>query len=93
MIARARLTPELRASSKRLAETSYLPPHPRSTPVLASPHRRPANAERDRFRHPCETLEFFGLEPSGAVLEYGPGGGFYTELLAPTRANRLWLLG
>jgi len=84
----SRWTPELRASSKRLAETSYPSADVALKAVLASPHRRPGNAERDRFRHPRETLEFFGLQPSSTVLEYGPGGGWYTELLAPALAKR-----
>ncbi len=84
----SRWTPELRASSKRLAETSFPSVDAALKAVLASPHRQPGNAERDKFRHPRETLEFFGLEPSSTVLEYGPGGGWYTELLAPALAKR-----
>jgi predicted methyltransferase len=56
--------------------------------VLESPHRKPGNAERDNYRHPRETHEFFSLGPSSTVLEYGPGGGWYTELLAPVLAKR-----
>jgi len=83
-----RWTPELHASSKRLADASYPSADAALKAVLASPHRQPGNAERDKFRHPRETLEFFGLEPSSTVLEYGPGGGWYTELLAPALAKR-----
>ncbi|HYQ43964.1 MAG TPA: hypothetical protein VER11_18410 [Polyangiaceae bacterium] len=84
----ARWTPELHATAKRLAETSYASIDAALTAVLASPHRQPGNAERDKFRHPRETLEFFGLQPTSTVLEYGPGGGWYTELLAPALAKR-----
>lgn len=83
-----RWTPELRAASKRLAETSYPSVDAALKAALASPHRQPSNAARDEFRHPRETLEFLGLQPSSAVLEYGPGGGWYTELLAPALAKR-----
>ncbi|SAL73254.1 hypothetical protein AWB74_04459 [Caballeronia arvi] len=38
---------------------------------------------RDVYRHPKETLEFFGLVPTQAVLEIAPGGGWYTDILAP----------
>ncbi|HYQ28989.1 MAG TPA: hypothetical protein VER04_17285 [Polyangiaceae bacterium] len=84
----SRWTPELHASSKRLAEASYPSADVALKSVLASPHRQPGNAERDKFRHPRETLEFFGLQPSSSVLEYGPGGGWYTELLAPALAKQ-----
>lgn len=51
--------------------------------ALAGDHRNPANVERDKYRHPRETLEFFGLEPDMTVVELWPGGGWYTEVLAP----------
>ena len=38
---------------------------------------------RDIYRHPKETLQFFELAPSQSVLEIEPGGGWYTEILAP----------
>lgn len=51
--------------------------------VLAMPHRSEANRARDRYRHPEETLAFFGIRPDMTVLELAPGGGWYTEILAP----------
>lgn len=51
--------------------------------VLAGPHRSAANRARDQYRHPVETLKFFGLTQNMAVLEIAPGGGWYTEVLAP----------
>lgn len=45
--------------------------------------RTPANVERDGARHPYETLQFFGLTPKMTVVELWPGGGWYTEILAP----------
>ncbi|MEM7160403.1 MAG: methyltransferase domain-containing protein [Myxococcota bacterium] len=56
--------------------------------LIASPHRLPDNVERDKYRHPAETLAFFGIEPSMTVIEVGPGWGWYTELLAPMLANK-----
>lgn len=44
---------------------------------------READAERDAFRHPAETLEFFGIDPSGTIIEIWPGSGWYTDVLAP----------
>lgn len=51
--------------------------------AVASTTRSPANAERDRYRHPTETLAFFGIRPDQKVIEFIPGGGWYTEILAP----------
>lgn len=52
-------------------------------PVLAGDHRSDANKARDGWRHPVETLEFFGVEPGMSVVEIWPGGGWYTEVLGP----------
>jgi len=51
--------------------------------VVASPTRTAANVARDKYRHPVETLAFFGVEPDDTVVEMWPGGGWYTEILAP----------
>ncbi len=50
--------------------------------VLAH-ERRDDDRARDQYRNPAETLAFFGVEPSMTVAEYGPGGGWYTRVLAP----------
>ena len=50
--------------------------------VLAH-ERRDDDRARDEFRNPAETLAFFGVEPTMTVAEYGPGGGWYTRVLAP----------
>ncbi|HEX5209447.1 MAG TPA: hypothetical protein VFW10_16850 [Steroidobacteraceae bacterium] len=50
--------------------------------------RSAANKARDRYRHPIETLEFFGLRPDMTVIELEPGGGWYTEILAPVLHDR-----
>ncbi len=51
--------------------------------AVADERRTPANRQRDRYRHPAETLAFFGVEPDDTVVEIWPGGGWYTEILAP----------
>ncbi len=51
--------------------------------ALAGPQRAAANAARDPWRHPYETLLFFGIKPTMTVVELVPGGGWYTEILAP----------
>jgi len=45
--------------------------------------RSPKNVARDKYRHPVQTLEFFGIKPDDSVVEVLPGGGWYTEILAP----------
>lgn len=51
--------------------------------AVAAPTRTPANTARDKYRHPAETLAFFGVKPTDTVVELWPGGGWYTEILAP----------
>ncbi len=55
--------------------------------AIASPQRLPANVARDRYRHPAQTLSFFKIKPSHTVVEIWPGGGWYTEILAPYLAQ------
>jgi predicted methyltransferase len=50
---------------------------------LAGPQRTDAERKRDAYRHPLETLEFFGLKEDMSVVELSPGGGWYTAVLAP----------
>src|SRR5579862_627665 len=51
--------------------------------AVNSPVRDPKNAARDRFRHPRESLSFWGLRPGMSILEIWPGGGYWTDILAP----------
>ncbi|MEQ1930385.1 MAG: hypothetical protein ABL957_07610 [Parvularculaceae bacterium] len=51
--------------------------------AIAGDNRSSEERARDAFRHPKETLLFFGLEPSMTVVEVWPGGGWYTNILAP----------
>lgn len=51
--------------------------------VLGGSWRDPANSARDSYRHPQQTLEFLGLGAKQTVIEITPGGGWYSELLAP----------
>ena len=53
------------------------------TVALEGDHRSAENKARDQYRHPKETLQFFGVTPSSKVVELAPGGGWYTEILAP----------
>jgi predicted methyltransferase len=56
--------------------------------AIASSARPPAEVARDKFRHPAETLEFFGLRQDMTVVELWPGGGWYTAILAPLLADK-----
>jgi len=67
-------------------------PEPAATPdaaatalqaAIAGDWRDPANVARDRYRHPAETLAFFGLQADQTVVEITPGGGWYAEIFAP----------
>ncbi len=51
--------------------------------AIADVNRTPANVARDPARHPYDTLHFFGITPAMTVVEIAPGGGWYTEILAP----------
>jgi predicted methyltransferase len=51
--------------------------------AIDGPQRSAAHKARDRYRHPRETLEFFGIRPDMTVIELWPEGGWYTEILAP----------
>ena len=51
--------------------------------VLAGSWRSAANRSRDVYRHPKATLQFFGVRPDQTVIEITPGGGWYSEILAP----------
>jgi predicted methyltransferase len=51
--------------------------------AMSGEHRSAENKARDKFRHPKETLAFFGFRSDMTVVEIWPGGGWYTEILAP----------
>ena len=51
--------------------------------AIAGDWREAGNVARDRYRHPRETLAFFGVQPGDTVIEITPGGGWYAEILAP----------
>ncbi|MFT7771748.1 class I SAM-dependent methyltransferase [Roseateles sp.] len=51
--------------------------------AIAADNRLVGNVARDAARHPYETLSFFGIKPNHTVVELAPGGGWYTEILAP----------
>ena len=56
--------------------------------ILADPHRSEADRARDPYRHPKDTLLFFGIRPEMSVLEVWPEPGWYTDVIAPLVRDR-----
>jgi predicted methyltransferase len=83
----ARWTPEMHAAAKALAGRNFASGKAAIVEVAKGKHRKPGDSERDKYRHPVETLDFFGFKPTMTVLDIGPGEGWYTELLAPALAK------
>jgi len=66
------------------AATAHAQPADPLKAAVAAEHRSVGNVARDVYRHPYETLSFFGIKPTDTVVELAPGpGGWYTEILAP----------
>ena len=61
-------------------------PSPALQAAIANPARLESEKPRDKYRHPAETLSFFGVAPNQSVIEYSPGGGWYTRILMPLLA-------
>ena len=76
-------TAQAQAQAQSLPAPSAQPASATLEAVLADPRRSEKNRLRDSARHPLQTLQFFGLAPSATVVEIYPGGGWYTEILAP----------
>ena len=51
--------------------------------ILDGDHRVAAHVERDRYRNPAATIDFFGVTPEMDIIEVNPGRGYYLEILAP----------
>ena len=82
----------LAACSPRAPEKKAAAPAPSSGPAtleaaLAGAWRTPADRARDAFRHPVESLKFWGLKPGQTVVEFWPGAGWYTDIIAPFLAT------
>jgi len=75
---------------KEAPKTEYIESAPKIVTVsqalqmsIDGVQRSEKNKARDQYRHPIETLEFFGVKPESSVVELWPGGGWYAEILAP----------
>ena len=56
--------------------------------AIASDKRSPNFVARDAARKPQQVLEFIGVKPTQTVVEISPGGGYWTEILAPYLAEK-----
>ncbi len=63
--------------------SAWAAPSPAIQAAVANPARLEAERPRDAYRHPAETLAFFGVAPGQTLVEYSPGGGWYTRILVP----------
>ena len=61
--------------------------------ILAGDWRSDTNKARDKYRHPRETLAFFGVDPTRKLIEIWPGGGWYAEILAPLLRDKGQYIG
>lgn len=55
--------------------------------AVANPARLDSERPRDAYRHPAETLDFFHVAPGQTVVEYSPGGGWFSRILVPLLAG------
>jgi len=69
------------------AAASAATPDPVLAEVVAGDWRKPEDRARDAARHPVESLTFWGLKPGMTILEVQPGGGWWTDILAPYAAR------
>lgn len=74
-------------ASLALAAPAVADDHAMTLEEVLAADLRDDDRARDQYRNPAETLEFFRVEPTMTVVEWGPGGGWYTRVLAP------WLMG
>ena len=81
--------PPAEAPADPVAETAATEAAPVVTlaDIVNSDLRSAEEKARDDWRNPAQTLEFFGIEADDKVVEIWPGGGWYTNILAPWLAS------
>jgi predicted methyltransferase len=75
------------ASVEAAAPAAEVKPVMTLAEAIAADTRSGEEKARDVWRHPAETLTFFGVTPDQKVIEVWPGGGWYTNILAPWLAS------
>jgi predicted methyltransferase len=83
LAAKAPVRPAPHKTAARPTPAQHVTVDPDIAKAVADTGRKEANRARDKYRHPAETLSFFGLKPGMTVVEMLPGGGWYSEILAP----------
>ncbi len=86
----AAATPEKPAAKVEAAAEEVNSADRLATVLAAQPEETKA---RYKYRHPQETLEFFGIEPGMTVVEALPGGGWYSQILLPYLGANGTLIG
>lgn len=85
------------ATPEPASQAEQAPPAPAvgtSLEEVIAHERRNERRARDEWRHPMETLSFFGIEPDMTIVEVLPGkGGWYTQILMPLTADEGRLIG
>lgn len=71
------------AAPKKAVGSARIVVDPGIAKAVADPGRPAADRARDKYRHPAETLSFFGLKPTMTVIELYPSAGWYSAILAP----------
>src|ERR1700722_319607 len=84
---RALFTATLLTFAGSIASPAATSPDAALVSAVGDPARSPAAVARDSARHPTEELTFFGLAPTMTVVELWPGGGYWTDILAPYLAK------
>lgn len=87
------LTMSAFASFNSLAHVDHAHDNAALNKAIAGEHRSVKNKARDQYRHPVETLNFFGFTSEMTVVEITPGGGWYTEILASALKGKGKLYG
>ncbi|HET8611778.1 MAG TPA: methyltransferase [Sphingomonas sp.] len=80
--------PKHKAAAPHASARPHIAIDPAIRKAVDDPGRKAENRARDKYRHPAATLSFFGLKPDMTVVEMIPGGGWYSEILAPFLAGQ-----
>ncbi|MDB5449729.1 MAG: methyltransferase [Phenylobacterium sp.] len=62
--------------------SAYAAPAPYVTAAVADKGRPEADTKRDADRKPAEMLQFAGVKPGQTVVDFLPGGGYFTRIFA-----------
>lgn len=82
--------PQEQSVTMPAAEPQAAEPSPLAQVLEAQPEEVKA---RYPWRHPQETLDFFGIKPGMTVVEVLPGEGWYTKILLPYLGSEGHLIG